>query len=140
YVLNLESRQKERYVRSEKEAVPEYFESPYRVTGGKFLTPEGYPAVAPPWGHLSAIDLNSGEILWKVPLGDYPELKAQGIHAGSDNFGGSVVTAGGLVFIAATRDEKFRAFHKETGELLWEADLPAAGIATPAVYSVNNRQ
>lgn len=140
YVLNLESRQKERYVRSEKEAVPEYFESPYRVTGGKFLTPEGYPAVAPPWGHLSAIDLNSGEILWKVPLGDYPELKAQGIHAGSENFGGSVVTAGGLVFIAATRDEKFRAFHKETGELLWEADLPAAGIATPAVYSVNNRQ
>lgn len=140
YVLNLESRQKERYVRSEKEAVPEYFESPYRVTGGKFLTPEGYPAVAPPWGHLSAIDLNSGELLWKVPLGDYPELKAQGIHAGSENFGGSVVTAGGLVFIAATRDEKFRAFHKETGELLWEADLPAAGIATPAVYSVNNRQ
>jgi quinoprotein glucose dehydrogenase len=73
-------------------------------------------------------------------LGDYPELKAKGIHAGTENWGGSVVTAGGLVFIAATRDEKFRAFNKATGKLLFETNLPAAGYATPSVYSMNGKQ
>ena len=111
---------------------PDYYRVPYREgRGGKFLTKEGYPGVKPPWGHLSAIDLNTGEVLWKQTIGDYPELKAKGIHAGSENFGAPVVTKGGLVFIAATRDEKIRAFDKKTGALLWEADLPAAGIATP---------
>lgn len=141
YVLNLESKQKEAFSSTGTEEQPAHFRSPYRAAGGgKFLTPEGYPAVAPPWGHLTAINLNTGKEVWKQTIGDYPELKAKGIHAGSENFGGSVVTAGGLVFIAATRDEKIRAFHKKTGELLWEADLPAAGIATPAVYAVNGKQ
>ena len=141
YVLDIESRQKEKYIVSESEEdLPAHFKSPYRLEGGKFLTPEGYPAIKPPWGHLKAIDLNTGEEIWKQTIGDYPELKAKGIHAGSENFGGPVVTAGGLVFIAATRDEKIRAFHKRTGELLWEANLPAAGIATPTVYEANGKQ
>lgn len=115
----------------------------YRFTGyHKFLDPDGYPAVAPPWGTLSAIDLNSGEYLWKTPLGEYPELAAKGLKStGTENYGGPVVTAGGLLFIGATNfDKKFRAFDKTTGELLWEADLPFSGNATPATYEVDGRQ
>ena len=140
YILNLDAKQKELFSNSAANTRPAYFSTPYRLTGGKFLTREGYPAIAPPWGHLTAIDLNTGKEIWKQPIGDYPELKAKGIHSGSENFGSSVVTAGGVIFIAATRDEKIRAFNKLTGELLWEADLPAAGIATPSVYQVNGKQ
>jgi quinoprotein glucose dehydrogenase len=141
YVLDLKERQREPFMNSGSENVPEYYRVPYQEgRGGKFLTKEGYPGVKPPWGHLSAIDLNTGRVLWRQTIGDYPELKAKGIHAGSENFGAPVVTAGGLVFIAATRDEKIRAFDKKSGELLWEGDLPAAGIATPAVYQVNGRE
>ena len=140
YVLNLESRQKEAFDNSGLPELPEYYKLPYRETGGKFLTKEGYPGIKPPWGHLTAVDLNTGEALWRQTIGDYPELKAKGIHAGSENFGAPVVTAGGGVFIAATRDDKIRGFNKLTGELLWEADLPAAGIATPSVYQVNGKQ
>jgi quinoprotein glucose dehydrogenase len=78
--------------------------------------------------------------VWKTVLGDYPELKARGIHSGTENYGGPVVTAGGLVVIAATSDSKIRAFNKRTGQLLWEHDLPVPGFATPSVYSVNGRQ
>jgi quinoprotein glucose dehydrogenase len=116
---------------------------PYRFTGyKKFLDPDGYPAVAPPWGTLSAIDLNSGDYAWRIPLGEYPELAAKGVtNAGTENYGGPVVTAGGLVFIGATNfDRKFRAFDKATGALLWEATLPFSGHATPAIYDVNGRQ
>jgi quinoprotein glucose dehydrogenase len=141
YLLDLKDRQSEKFVSSNDEELPDYYRIPYREgRGGKFLTKEGYPGVKPPWGHLTAIDLNTGNVVWKQTIGDYPELKAKGIHAGSENFGAPVVTAGGLIFIAATRDEKIRAFNKKTGELLWEADLPAAGIATPAVYEVNGKQ
>ena len=140
YVLNIKEKQNKRFSISDREELPPYFKSPYRMDGGKFLTKEGYPAVKPPWGHLSAINLNTGEVLWKQTIGDYSELKAKGIHAGSENFGSSAVTAGGLVFIGATRDEKIRAFNKKTGELLWEANLPAAGIATPTVYEVKGKQ
>lgn len=115
----------------------------YRFTGyRKFLDPEGYPATAPPWGTLSAIDLNSGEFAWQIPLGEYPELAEKGItNTGTENYGGPIVTAGGLVFIGASNhDRKFRAFDKSTGALLWEATMPFSGNATPATYEINGRQ
>ncbi len=115
----------------------------YHFTGyHRFLDPEGYPAVAPPWGTLNAINLNTGEYVWKIPLGEYPELAAAGQkNTGTENYGGPVVTAGGLLFIGATNfDKKFRAFDKTTGALLWETALPFAGNATPATYEVNGRQ
>lgn len=108
----------------------------------RFLDPDGYPAIEPPWGTLSAVDLNKGQIAWQIPLGEHPELVAQGLRGtGSWNYGGPIVTAGGLVFIGATNyDRKFRAFDKTTGKLLWESVLPAAGNATPATYQVSGRQ
>ena len=102
---------------------------------------DGYPAIKPPWGTLTAIDLNKGAIVWQVPLGEYPELVKKGIrNSGTENYGGPVVTKGGLIFIAATMDEKFRAFDKSSGELLWETHLPAGGFATPTTYAVNGKQ
>jgi len=115
----------------------------YRFTGyHKFLDPEGYPAVAPPWGTLNAINLNTGEYVWKIPFGEYPELAAKGMKdTGSENYGGPIVTAGGLLFIGATNfDKKFRAFDKATGRILWETTLPFAGNATPATYEVDGKQ
>jgi quinoprotein glucose dehydrogenase len=115
----------------------------YRFTGyNKFQDPDGYPAVVPPWGTLNAINLNDGSYAWKIPLGEYPELAAQGIKdTGTENYGGPIVTAGGLVFIGATNfDRKFRAFDKSTGKLLWETTLPMAGNATPATYETGGRQ
>lgn len=115
----------------------------YRFTGyKKFLDPDGYPAIAPPWGTLSAINLNTGEYVWKIPLGVYPELAGKGMDkTGTENYGGPVVTAGGLVFIGATNfDRKFRAFDKFTGKPLWETTLPFSGNATPATYEVDGRQ
>jgi quinoprotein glucose dehydrogenase len=115
---------------------------PYGTTGyEKFLDHEGYPAIKPPWGVLTAINLNTGEFTWQVPLGEHVELTARGIpRTGTENFGGSIVTAGGLVFIAGTRDERIHAFDKLTGKLLWEASLPAGGYATPCTFQVNGRQ
>ena len=115
----------------------------YHFTGyNKFLDPDGYPAVAPPWGTLNAINLNTGEYVWKIPLGEYPELAAQGQkNTGTENYGGPVVTAGGLVFIGATNfDKKFRAFDKSTGALLWETTLPFSANTTPATYEIEGRQ
>lgn len=115
----------------------------YRFTGYKrFYDPDGYPAVEPPWGTLNAINLNTGEYAWKIPLGEYPELVAKGLkNTGTENYGGPIVTAGGLLFIGATNfDKKFRAFDKSTGELLWETTLPFSGNATPITYEVNGRQ
>ncbi len=124
--------------RTTKSGTVEYAFTGYR----KFEDPDGYPAVKPPWGTLSAIDLNTGKYLFKVVLGEYPELTAKGIPpTGSENYGGPVVTAGGLVFIAATHyDRKIRAFDNKTGALLWEGTLPGSGIATPATYSVKGKQ
>lgn len=107
----------------------------------RFLDPEGYPAIKPPWGNLTAIDLNKGEFVWQITLGEFPELSARGIPpTGTENLGGTIVTGGGLVFIAATKDEKFRAFDKSNGKLLWEYKLNAGGYATPCTYSVAGRQ
>lgn len=115
----------------------------YSFTGyRKFLDPDGYPAIAPPWGTLSAIDLNTGKYIWKIPFGEYPELAAKGMkNTGSENYGGPVVTAGGLLFIGATNfDKQMHAFDKATGKLLWQATLPFSGNATPATYEANGRQ
>jgi glucose dehydrogenase len=115
----------------------------FRFTGyHKFLDPDGYPAISPPWGTLNAINLNTGEYVWKVNLGEYPELAAKGLkNTGTENYGGPIATAGGLLFIGASDfDKKFRAYDKSTGELLWETTLPFSGNATPATYSVHGRQ
>jgi quinoprotein glucose dehydrogenase len=117
---------------------PKYHFTGYR----KFLDPDGYPAVVPPWGTLNAIDLNTGKYLWKVPLGQYPALVAKGMpETGSENYGGPILTGGGLLFIGATiYDHKLRAFDARTGKLLWEGNLPYAGTATPSTYMINGRQ
>ena len=115
----------------------------YRFTGyPKFLDPDGYPAVAPPWGTLNAINLNTGEYAWKIPFGEYPELAEKGLkNTGTENYGGPIVTAGGLLFIGATNhDRKFHAYDKATGKLLWETTLPFSGNATPATYESGGRQ
>ncbi|HEY5906962.1 MAG TPA: PQQ-binding-like beta-propeller repeat protein, partial [Vicinamibacteria bacterium] len=115
---------------------------PFTHTGyNKFLDKNGYPGVKPPWGTLNAIDLDTGQIRWTKVLGEFEELRQKGLPpTGSENYGGLVVTAGGLIFIGATRDEKFRAFDKDSGELLFETKLPAGGYASPATYSVNGKQ
>ena len=121
----------------------EYDKEDYTFTGyRKFLDPEGYPAIKPPWGTLNAIDLKTGKYLWKIPLGSIPELAAKGLKdTGSENYGGPIVTAGGVLFIAATvYDHKLHAFDTRTGKLLWEGELPFSGVATPSTYMVDGRQ
>jgi quinoprotein glucose dehydrogenase len=120
-----------------------YLDIPYLMTGyNKFLSKEGLPAISPPWGTLNAINLNTGKLVWRVPLGNDPAFaqKAGANITGTENYGGPVVTAGGLVFIAATKDNKIRAFNKNTGKMVWEATLPASGFATPSVYQVKGKQ
>jgi quinoprotein glucose dehydrogenase len=116
--------------------------APYEFVGyERWRDSAGFPAIAPPWGTLTAIDLNTGRHLWRIPLGQHPGLAAtRGAPTGTEQYGGPIVTAGGLVFIAATQDAKFRAFDKATGGLLWETSLPVAGYATPSTYVVRGRQ
>ena len=134
YILNVPPRTGEKV---EQPNQPSYAFGGFR----RYLDPEGYPAIKPPWGTLNAVDLNTGEIKWKVILGEYPELTKRGIPpTGTENYGGPVVTAGGLIFIGATADETFRAFDKDTGKILWKATLPFGGNATPSTYMVDGRQ
>jgi quinoprotein glucose dehydrogenase len=114
----------------------------YSFTGyPRFLDNEGYPASKPPWGTLNCLDLNTGKLLWTVPLGEYPALTAQRTPiTGTENYGGAIVTAGGLLFCSGTRDAKIRAFDKDTGAELWSGKLPWVGSAPPTTYSINGRQ
>ncbi len=127
---------------NEHKAVDPYLDIPYQMTGyNKFLSKEGYPAISPPWGTLNAINLSTGRMVWRIPLGNDTAFAQKGRPAtGTENYGGPVVTAGGLIFIAATKDEKIRAFNKSNGRLLWEAKLPASGFATPAVYEIDGAE
>jgi quinoprotein glucose dehydrogenase len=124
----------------ENDAGPRY--GPFGHAGYvQFRDHEGYPAIKPPWGVLNAINLNTGEFAWRATLGEYPELTARGVpQTGTENFGGTIVTAGGLVFIGGTTDERFHAFDKDSGRLLWEYKLLAGGYATPCTYSAGGRQ
>ena len=114
---------------------------PYTITGyNKFLSKEGYPALSPPWGTLNALDLSTGQYVWKKTLGNDTAFKNATEPTGTENYGASVITKGGLVFIGATKDGKFRAFNKRNGTLLWEVSLPAPAYATPAVYELDGKQ
>ena len=116
--------------------------SPYEFVGyERWRDTSGYPAIRPPWGTLSAIDLNTGEYRWRIPLGEFAALTARGMPiTGTEQYGGPIATRGGLLFIAATQDAKFRAFDRNTGRLLWEATLPAPGYATPCTFAVGGKQ
>jgi len=115
---------------------------PYQFDGyNRWVDSSGYPAISPPWGTLSAIDLNTGQYVWTATLGEFKELSARGIPpTGAENYGGPVATAGNLLFIAATKDGMMRAFDKRTGRVLWQTELPAAAFATPSTYEANGRQ
>jgi quinoprotein glucose dehydrogenase len=140
FILNSKTEQKKIFV-SEPVKIDSFRNLPYHIVGyNKFISKEGYPAIKPPWGTLNAVNLSTGEIAWRIPLGEFPEFKKKGIITGTENYGGSVVTKGGVLFIAATSDGKFRAFNKTNGKLLWETDLPAPGFATPSMYEVNGKQ
>jgi quinoprotein glucose dehydrogenase len=114
----------------------------WRISGyTKFLDANGNPPMRPPWGTLNAIDLNTGKYLWKVPFGSTPELEAGGNpQTGADSYGGPVITASGLLFIAGTKDRQFKVYSMKSGKLLWSTKLPAPAFATPSTYSVNGRQ
>ncbi len=138
FVLNIADTKSKPFQPNTKE---DPYKLPYSITGyNKFLSKEGYPALSPPWGTLSAIDLNTGKYIWKKALGHDPAFKNAKEPTGTENYGASVVTKSGLLFIAATKDGKFRAFNKKNGELLWEVDLPAPAFATPAVYELDGKE
>jgi quinoprotein glucose dehydrogenase len=142
FILDLKDEQAKPYTGKSEAKTAKAAKPSYGSTGyNKFLTKEGYPAISPPWGTLNAINLNTGKYVWKVPFGEFEELKKKGVPTtGRENYGGPVVTAGGLIFIGATADGKFRAIDKKTGKTLFETDLPAPGVATPAVYEADGKQ
>jgi len=140
YLMDLEDKEatpetKNASTTGDQPSLPEYTLNGYP----RFLDRDGYPGIKPPWGTLNAVDLNRGKLLWKVPLGNFEELKTDEA-TGTEVYGGPVVTKSGLIFIAGTQDEKIRAFDKKTGNVLWEYKLPAAGFASPAVYTIDGKQ
>lgn len=138
FVLGID--RKEKYVKPVT-AEDEYIHLPYTISGyNKFLTSDGLPGLAPPWGTLNALNLNTGEYVWKDTLGDDKRFASKGVHTGTENYGGPVTTAGGLLIIAATKDSKLRIFNKRTGQLLKEIDLPVPAFATPSVCEVNGKE
>jgi quinoprotein glucose dehydrogenase len=141
YVLDIKKVQLQKFTGTLSTPLAEQ-KTTYGFTGyNKFLTPQGYPAISPPWGSLTAINLNTGEQVWKIPFGEFESLKAKGIPpTGRENYGGPVVTKGGLLFIGASADGKFRIVHKRTGKILREIDLPAPGVATPSIYEIEGKQ
>ncbi len=143
FLFGEEAEQKIQPNPAEKKEVLDEQPDEYRISGyTKFLDKDGYPAFAPPWGTLNAINLNTGEFVWTQTLGSYPELeKEKGIPpTGSENYGGPVITKSGLLFIAGTKDSKLRVYTMAEGELVWETQLPAAGFATPSTYEADGRQ
>lgn len=140
FILNIGAEQPKPFINADSHK-DDVFKVPYSIVGyNKFLSKEGYPAIAPPWGTLNAVNLNTGKLVWKTTLGNDPEFPHGKELSGTENYGASVITKGGLLFIAATKDGKFRAFNKKTGKLLWEVTLPAPGYATPSVYELNGKQ
>lgn len=141
YLLGLKKEGEKKFERTYSDE-EKFRRLPYEISGyNKFLTAQGYPALAPPWGTLTAIDLNTGQHLWKKVFGEDEEMKALGApQTGTENYGGPVITKSGLLFIAATKDSKFRAYNRRNGELLWETTLPAPGFATPATYEIDGKQ
>lgn len=138
YVLKIRGNREKTFIGTREK---EEYKLPYSITGyNKFLSKEGYPALAPPWGTLNAVDLNTGKYLWKKILGHDTAFKEARAPTGTENYGASVVTKGGLLFIGATKDGKLRAFNKRNGELLWQTSLPYPAFATPAIYELNGRQ
>ncbi|MBX5439673.1 MAG: PQQ-binding-like beta-propeller repeat protein, partial [Thermoflavifilum sp.] len=140
FILQIPSLQSKPYLAQDTATDP-YWNLPYTINGyTKFLSPEGWPAIPPPWGQLTAYNLQTGQIQWQIPLGYYPFMRDKDTLTGAENYGGPVVTASGLLFIAATPDGKIRALNKRTGKLLWQADLPAPAFATPAVYACHGKE
>ena len=141
YILNIQADQKKTYHRVLSD-LEKFRQIPFSPLGyNRFVTKSGLPALVPPYGTLTAIDLNSGDMKWKTVLGNVDSFQAKGApQTGTENYGGPVITAGGLLFIAATSDSRLRAFNKRTGKLLWETKLPNPGFATPAVYEMNGRE
>ena len=140
FVLNNKKSGQAKFIDTSRKQT-DIYKLPYTITGyNKFLSKEGLPALAPPWGTLNAINLNTGDLVWKKTFGNDPSVKNSKEPTGSENYGAGVVTAGGLYFIAATKDSKLRAYNKRTGEILWETKLPAAGFATPSVYELDGKQ
>ena len=108
---------------------------PGQPASNRFVDPNYYPCNQPPWGLLTAVNANTGDVAWRVPLGSYKELEAKGIkNTGAPNLGGAIATAGGLVFIGATNDKRFRAFDSATGKELWTEDMNAHAMAVPITY------
>jgi len=111
-----------------------------RKNVGQITNPAtGWPCQAPPWGEFTAINVNTGDIAWRIPFGRVDELEAKGVtNTGSFNIGGSVATAGGLVFIGASSDSRFHAYESKSGKLLWETKLPAPGQSNPITFQGKN--